>query len=64
MTIKVKQPKPKIGSRYATGNKEFVITGLPDMNNDKWVEYTDKDSKRDYYCRLEAFLERFQPIPD
>ena len=64
MTVKVKEIKPKIGSRYSAGIKEFVITGLPDMNNDKWVEYTDKDSKRDYYCRLEAFLERFSPIID
>lgn len=55
---------PYIGARYGAQDKTFVITGLPDMNNDKWVEYTDTANKKDYYCRLEAFLARFHPLVD
>ena len=62
--MKIKAIKPAIGVRYTAGNKEFVITGLPKMYEDKWVEYTDKDNKKDYYCRLDAFLERFSPLVD
>ena len=55
---------PYIGARYSSQDKTFVITGLPEINNDKWVEYTDSANKKDYYCRLEAFLARFNPLPD
>ena len=55
---------PHIGAKYSAGNKAFVITGLPELNKDQWVEYTDIDNKKDYYCRLEAFLARFSPTPN
>ena len=55
---------PHIGAKYSGGDKEFTITGLPNINNDQWVEYIDTQNKKDYYCRLEAFLARFSPKPD
>jgi hypothetical protein len=55
--------KPHVGARYSTAdNKQFIITGLPNINNDQWVEYTEIKTKKDYHCRLEAFLARFNPI--
>lgn len=55
--------EPKIGSKWSGNNdKTFTILELKDMNRDLWVGYTD--TKRDYYCRLEAFLLRFRPLPD
>lgn len=62
--MKTKPIKPKVGGKYRSSDKEFVITGLPEMYDSKWVEYTDKDNKKDYYCRLDAFLDRFDPIED
>lgn len=62
--MKAKAIKPVVGGRYRTTTKEFVITGLPTMYEAKWVEYTDTDNKKDYYCRLDAFLERFSPVID
>lgn len=62
--MKIKAIKPKVGGRYRSLEKEFVITGLPEMYEAKWVEYTDKDNKRDFYCRLDAFLERFGAIAE
>ena len=55
---------PHIGAKYRSQDKEFIITGLPEMNKDQWVEYTDAQNKKDYYCRLEAFLERFSPVAE
>lgn len=54
---------PHIGDHYSATDKVFVITGLPELNKDQWVEYTDLNNKKDYYCRLEAFLARFSPTP-
>jgi len=63
--MKVKTLEPEVGRHYkSSDSKEFVITGLPEMNKDQWVEYTDVQNKKDYYCRLEAFLARFSPIAD
>ena len=55
---------PEVGDRYQARDKQFVITGLPTMHDDQWVEYTDAQNKKDYYCRLEAFLERFSLIDE
>lgn len=53
---------PQIGSKWTSSNsKTFTITEVKEMNKDLWVGY--EDSKRDYYCRLEAFLERFTQLP-
>jgi len=52
---------PHIGAKYSAGDKVFTITGLPNINHDQWVEYIDDKNKKDYYCRLEAFLARFSP---
>lgn len=55
---------PQIGSKWKGNNaKTFTILEVRDMNKDLWVGYTDND-KRDYYCRLEAFLERFTSVPE
>ncbi|CAB4125408.1 hypothetical protein UFOVP181_44 [uncultured Caudovirales phage] len=62
--MKVKPIKPVVGGRYRSQDKEFIITALPKMYDDKWVEYTDAKNKTDYYCRLDAFLERFSPLVD
>jgi hypothetical protein len=59
-----KSNSPEVGDRYKSQDKQFVITGLPTMYDDQWVEYTDAQNKKDYYCRLEAFLERFSLIDD
>ena len=62
---KVKQIEPDVGVRYSSAEgKVFTITGLPELNKDQWVEYVDAQNKKDYYCRLEAFLQRFHPIAD
>jgi hypothetical protein len=55
---------PYIGARYSTVDKQFIITGLPNIDNDQWVEYIDAKTKNNYHCRLEAFLARFNPILD
>lgn len=59
-----KSNSPEIGDRYKSTDKQFVITGLPIMYEDQWVEYTDSQNKKDYYCRLDAFLERFTLVDD
>ena len=59
-----KSTGPQVGDRYKSSDKQFVITGLPTMYDDQWVEYTDDKDKKDYYCRLEAFLERFSLIDE
>ena len=54
---------PKIGSKWTgNNNKTFTIIEVKDMNKDLWVGY--EDDRKDYYCRLEAFLERFTQLPD
>jgi hypothetical protein len=55
---------PHIGAKYSGGDKEFIITGLPNIDNDQWVEYINTKSQTNYHCRLEAFLARFSPKPD
>lgn len=53
---------PQIGSKWTSSNsKTFTITEVKEMNKDLWVGY--EDTQRDYYCRLEAFLERFTQLP-
>lgn len=62
--MKTTTASPRIGSKYSAGDKVFTITGLPNINHDQWVEYIDTKNKKDYYCRLEAFLARFTPAVD
>lgn len=59
-----KSTSPEVGDIYKATDKQFVITGLPIMYDDQWVEYTDSQNKKDYYCRLEAFLERFSLVEE
>ena len=61
---KRKSNSPEVGDRYRAADKQFTITGLPIMYEDQWVEYTDAQNKKDYYCRLEAFLDRFTLLDD
>lgn len=55
---------PHVGARYTSVDRVFEITALPMVENDQWVEYYNANTKQPYSCRLEAFLARFNPIPD
>lgn len=55
---------PHVGAKYSGLDRTFVITGLPLVENDQWVEYYNQNTKQTYSCRLEAFLARFNPTPE
>ena len=45
-------------------DKTFIITDLPQKENDPWVVFENVKTKDSYNCRLEAFLARYSPLPD
>lgn len=55
---------PHVGAKYSGMDRVFEITALPLKENDQWVEYFNKNTKQTYSCRLEAFLARFNPLPE
>lgn len=55
--------EPAVGCRYGSIDKVFEITALPILDNDPWVHYINVQTKNEYSCRLEAFLDRFKPMP-
>ena len=63
MRIKI-DTSPHVGAKYSGLERIFEITALPMIEDDQWVEYYNINTKQTYSCRLEAFLARFNPIPD
>lgn len=55
---------PHVGAKYSGLERVFEITALPTVEGDQWVEYFNKNTKQTYSCRLEAFLARFNPLPE
>jgi len=57
----------KIGSQWAGASTREVFTILaiwnPNEEPDPWVKYRNQDD-REFTCRLEAFLSRFNPLPE
>jgi hypothetical protein len=47
------------GSSY-----EVLAIWNPNEENDPWVRYRNPELDKEYTCRLEAFLSRFDPIPE
>jgi hypothetical protein len=56
--------RPHVGAKYSGMDRVFEITGLPIVEEDQWVEYYNINTKSTYSCRLEAFLARFNPMPE
>ena len=56
---------PHIDAKYRSNDgKTFIITDLPQKENDPWVVFENVKTKDSYNCRLEAFLARYSPLPD
>lgn len=52
---------PKVGDTFTdSGNQEFKVTNLFEVQGDSWIEYQNS-IKQPFYCRTEAFLQRFRP---
>jgi hypothetical protein len=49
---------------YTAGDSRIVFEILEHylVENDAWVRYTNTQTLKEYTCRLEAFLQRFQPL--
>jgi len=58
---------PRLGSKWSGINprEEFTILAVwnPNEEPDPWVKYCNQDD-REFTCRLEAFLSRFNKLPD
>lgn len=52
-----------INSKWsANTNKIFVVTKTETIDENEWVFY--KDNEREYSCYTEAFLARFNQLPE
>jgi len=52
---------PKIGDTFTDADSDkFVVTNLFEVQGDAWIEYQNS-IKQPFYCRTEAFLQRFRP---
>ena len=52
----------RIGSRWKTIDKIFVVIGVIDKEGDLWVYYKNSQTLQEYNCRQEAFVGRFSEI--
>lgn len=53
---------PKIGDVFTdVENNRFTITNLFEVQGDSWIEYQNS-IKQPFFCRVEAFLNRFRPL--
>ncbi len=52
--------KPEIYT--ARTGPEFLVLEHYDLEGDPWVRYRNQQTKQEYTCRLEAFLQRFSPL--
>lgn len=59
---------PKHLNKYwaSTDSREFELLSVykPFEDNDEWARYRDIAKDQVYTARLEAFLQRFHPVPD
>lgn len=61
----------KVGSIWASPDKNFCVIGVTEVNGHTWVHYREdlgikvpaKDCK-EYSCYEESFLLRFRPLPE
>ena len=52
--------KPKEGDVFTeTNGARFTVHKLFEVEGDSWIEYYNSN-EQPFYCRLEAFLERFR----
>jgi hypothetical protein len=52
---------PKIGDTFTDADgQEFFVANLFEVQGDAWLEY-QSTIKQPFFCRVEAFLERFRP---
>jgi hypothetical protein len=50
----------KIGSIWVTPDrKQFQVTDIKLVDNQKWIYYNNVSSKQEYHCLVEAFIDRF-----
>jgi hypothetical protein len=52
----------KIGSRWQTVDKKFIVIDVIEKSEDSWVYYKNVQTLQEYNCRAEAFLARFSEI--
>jgi hypothetical protein len=52
----------RVGSRWKTVDKTFIVTGIIEKEKDLWVYYKNAQTLQEYNCREEAFVGRFSEI--
>jgi hypothetical protein len=52
----------RIGSKWKTVDRTFIVTGVLEKEQDLWVYYKNIKTLQEYNCRQEAFVERFSQI--
>jgi hypothetical protein len=52
----------KIGSKWKTVDKKFIVIDVIEKQEDPWVYYKNVQTLQEYNCRAEAFVARFSEI--
>jgi hypothetical protein len=52
----------RVGSKWKTIDKTFIVTGVLEKDNDLWIYYKNSQTLQEYNCRQEAFVGRFSQI--
>ena len=54
--------KVRVGSRWKTIDKTFIVTGIVERDNHLWVHYKEEYTTREYSCYEESFIHRFTEV--
>ena len=52
----------RVGSKWKTVDKMFIVTEVVEKEKDLWVYYKNIQTLQEYNCRAEAFVARFGEI--
>lgn len=56
----------KQGSLWTSGDKDFTVLHVIELDGHVWVHYRDQDCPEchEFSCYVESFLARFRPLPN
>jgi hypothetical protein len=54
----------QVGTKWQGGDNKFQVTNITEEQENTWVHYKNIKTEQTYNCYIEAFLSRFNRVPE